>query len=228
MFDQISPTYDLLNRVLSFGIDRRWRKEACREGLARTRSAEPLKIVDVACGTGDMLLAWKEAEGNSDKEVNRFLGVDPAKGMLEIGREKVAFADFIQGSATDLPAEAEGAHIVSISYGIRNVVELDEAFRTFYNTLAPGGLLVILEFTRARKKTLVQKAGELYMKTLLPLIGRLVSKHGEAYTYLPDSIDAFLSNKEMEEKMEKAGFAVELVKGQHFNVSTLFIGRKPE
>ncbi len=225
MFNKISSRYDLLNRLLSLGIDKRWRKIACADALSYLSGGE-LAICDVACGTGDMLLFWQKAAQKAGVKVSRFVGVDPAIAMLKIAQTKLDFADFIEGSATDIPLESATQDIVSISYGIRNVIHIDSALQEFYRILKPGGLLTILEFTRPQKNSLLQKAARFYVKKAIPLIGKLISNDKEAYTYLPSSIEFFLTKDELAAKLESTGFTVQQIKSHNFEISTTFIAKK--
>ena len=225
MFNKISSRYDLLNRLLSLGIDKRWRKIACADALSYLSGGE-LAICDVACGTGDMLLFWQKAAQKAGVKVSRFVGVDPAIAMLKIAQTKLDFADFIEGSATDIPLESATQDIVSISYGIRNVIDIDSALQEFYRILKPGGLLTILEFTRPQKNSLLQKAARFYVKKAIPLIGKLISNDKEAYTYLPSSIEFFLTKDELAAKLESTGFTVQQIKSHNFEISTTFIAKK--
>jgi len=225
MFNEISKTYDLLNRLLSFGIDKRWRKIACKKAYD-FYGLEPKKIVDVASGTGDVLLFWqKEAQKRGFRNIEYF-GVDPSVGMLEVAKQKVSFAKFFEAKATQLPMEDESADFISIAYGIRNVIQRQEAWEEFYRVLKPGGLLVVLEFTKDKDFNLFAEITKWYMKRAIPFIGKIISKHSEAYDYLPSSIDAFATTKELEDEMIKTGFAKEFIQGYSFNISTLFVMRK--
>jgi demethylmenaquinone methyltransferase/2-methoxy-6-polyprenyl-1,4-benzoquinol methylase len=225
MFNEISKTYDLLNRLLSFGIDKRWRKIACKKAYD-FYGIKPQRIVDVACGTGDVLLFWqKEAQKRGFQDIEYF-GVDPSIGMLEVAKQKVSFAKFFEAKATQIPLEEKSADFISIAYGIRNVVQRQKAWEEFYRVLKPGGLLVVLEFTKDKDFNLFAEITKWYMKKAIPFIGKIISKHSEAYDYLPSSIDAFTTTKEIEEEMKKVGFVTEFIQGYTFNISTLFIMRK--
>jgi len=226
MFNEISPTYDLLNRLLSFGIDRRWRQIACRKCFD-LYGKEVDRIVDVACGTGDMIHFWKEASQKQRTPVGEFVGVDPSTGMLAVAKEKIDYARFIEGTATEIPLEEGSADFVSISYGIRNVVARQDAWKEFYRVLKPGGYLAVLEFTKPERENIFGKFTKWYMQKMIPFIGRMISKHSDAYTYLPDSIKAFETTAALKAEMEAAGFSEAFVKGYSFEISTLFIMQKP-
>jgi demethylmenaquinone methyltransferase/2-methoxy-6-polyprenyl-1,4-benzoquinol methylase len=226
MFDEIAGSYDLANRVLSFGSDIAWRRRACREAMDLVQSQTIERITDVACGTGDMLLFWQKEAERRGRAVGEYLGVDPSAGMLEIARKKVPSARFIQAYAQDLPLEDNSSEILSITYGIRNVVERQKAIGEFYRVLKKGGVLVILEFTRREQRSLADGVVDFYMKKVLPFIGGLVSGNREAYEYLPNSIDAFLSTEQLVGELEAAGFEVKRVKSFSFGISTMFIAQK--
>lgn len=223
MFNNISKTYDLLNHLLSFGIDKRWRKTACKNAFILCQK-DKLEISDVACGTGDMLVAWKQMADKKNIKA-KLNGIDPAVKMLEVAKEKLD-ANFIEASATDLPLLENSQDLISISYGIRNVVEIDKAIGEFARVLKTDGLLVILEFTRPLKKNFINSFARWYLKKALPIIGRIISKDKGAYQYLPDSIDDFLSTKELCQKLEAKGFKIEQTKAQNFEVSTTIIAKK--
>ncbi len=226
MFDEIASTYDLANRVLSFGIDKQWRRKGCDKAYNLLGKKELTQITDVACGTGDLLLYWRERAKMLDIEVGKYIGVDPSVGMLEVAREKVDFADFLEGKAQELPIADEGTDIISISYGIRNVVDRVEALEEFYRALKPGGMVVILEFTKQEKSGVTAKIVDLYMKNILPAIGGLVSKNYAAYKYLPDSIEEFLTTEMLENELREAGFEMKYTKSFSMGISTLLVAQK--
>ncbi len=226
MFNEISPTYDLLNRLLSFGIDRRWRQIACKKCF-KHYGKEVERIVDVACGTGDMIHFWHEGAEKTGHTVQEFVGIDPSVGMLAVAKEKIEYANFIEGTATTIPLEDGSADFVSISYGIRNVVERLDAWKEFYRVLKPGGMLVVLEFTKPEKENVFGKFTKWYMQKMIPFIGKIISRHSDAYTYLPDSIKAFETTAKLKEEMEAAGFQSVFIKGYSFEISTLFMMQKP-
>ncbi len=227
MFDNIAETYDVANRVLSFGVDKGWRKEACDKTFDYyDRSDIPL-ILDVACGTGDMCEFWKRRAKKRDVTIGEIYGVDPSSGMLEVAKKKGLEAKFIQAEAKDLPFRDDSVDILSISYGLRNVVDRKEGLREFYRVLKPGGLLVILEFTKLQKQTIPSRIRDFYMKKILPMVGGLLSKNYEAYNYLPNSIEGFLTKEKLTEELEETGFQLLESKGYSMDISTLFIAKKP-
>ncbi|MBD3790157.1 MAG: bifunctional demethylmenaquinone methyltransferase/2-methoxy-6-polyprenyl-1,4-benzoquinol methylase UbiE [Campylobacterales bacterium] len=226
MFDEIASTYDLANRVLSFGIDKQWRKKGCDKAYELLGKNELTQITDVATGTGDLLLYWKERAARNGVNVSKYVGVDPSVGMLEVAKEKVDFAEFLVGKAQELPVEDQGTDIISISYGIRNVVDRVEALQEFNRALKPGGMVVILEFTKQEKNGLLSKIVDFYMKNVLPAIGGFVSKNYAAYRYLPDSIEEFLTTKMLEKELEEAGFEMKYTKSFSMGISTLLVAQK--
>lgn len=222
MFDDIASSYDLANRVLSFGVDVKWRKEGCVKTIERLGKNSGLKIADLACGTGDMLLHWQ----NFLKNDCEFLGIDPSAQMLEVARKKVQNANFIQAQAQEIPLESESVDIVSIAYGLRNVCGYQDALKEFYRILKKGGVLLILEFTHNPNPTLFEKSAKFYTQKILPLIGGMISKNLKAYQYLPNSIEAFASTQELKEELEKVGFVNVWSKSYSAKLSTLFLASK--
>jgi len=226
MFDSIAPTYDLANRVLSMGIDRKWRDIGCERAYEILDKKDLTQITDVACGTGDLLIYWEKNAKKLNINVKEYVGVDPSVKMLEIAKEKVKFAKFLEGKAQSLPIKDSSSNIVSISYGIRNVVDRKEALREFYRVLKSGGLVVILEFTKQEREGIFSKFIDFGMKKVLPRIGGLISKNYEAYKYLPDSIEEFLTTKMLENELKAEGFKIKYTKSFSFGISTLIIAQK--
>ena len=226
MFDEIAKSYDLANRVLSFGSDRAWRKRACELAYDLYGKKEIFQITDVACGTGDMLGFWEKMAAKKGIEVQNYVGVDPSNGMLEVAKEKFPHFRYIQAFAQDLPLPDSSSEFVSITYGIRNVVEREAAIEEFGRVLKPGGILVILEFTKKERSGAIDRIVEWYMKCMLPRIGGAVSGNKEAYEYLPNSIDNFLTTEQLIQELERGGFAMREVRAFSFGISTLFIAQK--
>jgi demethylmenaquinone methyltransferase/2-methoxy-6-polyprenyl-1,4-benzoquinol methylase len=227
MFDEIAKSYDLANRVLSFGIDKSWRKEACQKSFDYIGKDSIDTIIDMACGTGDMCEYWDKIAKQNSINIGKIIGIDPSIGMLEEAKKKNLNASFIQGEAKDIPANDKSSDIISISYGLRNVVDRKEAIEEFFRVLKNGGYLVILEFTKLPKKSISSKVRDFYMKRVLPLVGGFLSKNFNAYNYLPNSIEEFLTTKKLIQELEESGFKIVETKGYSMDISTLFIARKP-
>ena len=225
MFNQIAPTYDVANRVLSLGVDVSWRKFACRYMLEIFKN-KSINIVDVACGTGDMMGLWSEMAKEFGVEIESLTGIDPSSGMLKEARAKFPNFKFIEAYADNTTLASDEAQILSISYGIRNVVERKAALREFNRVLAPDGYVVVLEFTKRQKKGLITSLRDFYLSKILPSIGGFISKNKEAYEYLPSSIENFLDAKSFCDELVEAGFEIELCKGFSMDISTLFIAKK--
>ena len=226
MFNNIAGTYDIANRVLSVGIDKSWRNKACNKTFELYGKKNIEKIVDVACGTGDMILFWKQVADENSIKLENIKGIDPSVGMMEVGKKKLPEVEFIEAFATDMPLESESTDIVSISYGIRNVVESQKAFDEFARVLKKDGLVVINEFTKNKKENLLDHLTDFYMNKILPILGGIISKNKEAYRYLPDSIDEFLTTENLCRELKLAGLEPVYVKAFSMNISTLIIARK--
>ncbi|HHD72672.1 MAG TPA: bifunctional demethylmenaquinone methyltransferase/2-methoxy-6-polyprenyl-1,4-benzoquinol methylase UbiE [Epsilonproteobacteria bacterium] len=226
MFDDIAGTYDLANRVLTMGIDIQWRKKGCDKAFEIMGKKELGQITDVATGTGDLLIYWREQAAKNGVAIDRYVGIDPSTGMLEVARKKVDFADFIEGKAQELPIDDESTDVISISYGIRNVVDRVEALQAFYRALKPGGIVVILEFTKQERDGIVDKVVDFGMKKILPKVGGLISKNYEAYQYLPDSIEEFLTTEMLQKELEEAGLEMKYSKSFSMGISTLLVAQK--
>ena len=226
MFDDIAQTYDTANRVLSMGIDIQWRKKGCDKAFEILGKKTLGQITDVATGTGDLLIYWKEQAKKNGVEIDKYVGIDPSVGMLEVARKKVDFAEFIVGKAQELPIEDENSDIISISYGIRNVVDRVEALQEFNRALKPGGLVVILEFTKQERNGLLDKIVDFGMKRVLPRVGGFISKNYEAYKYLPDSIEEFLTTEMLSQELEETGFEMKYTKSFSMGISTLLVAQK--
>ncbi len=226
MFNEIASTYDMANRVLSFGVDKSWRKDACDKTYEFYNNKDIEKILDVACGTGDMCEFWDKRANKLGINIDKIIGADPSVGMLKIAKDKNLNADFIEAEAKNLPFKDNSIDILSISYGLRNVQDRHEGLKEFNRVLKNDGLLVILEFTKLKKATIMSKIRDFYMKKILPVVGGLLSKNHEAYSYLPNSIDSFLTKEKLIEELEDVGFEIKEAKGYSLDISTLFIAKK--
>lgn len=221
MFDSIAPSYDLANRMLSFGVDVRWRKEGCTKAIEKLGRNEGLRVLDVACGTGDMILYWQKHLLSSE-----FMGIDPSAGMLKIAREKVSNCQFLQAGAQTLPIESESVDLLSIAYGLRNICDYQSALREFYRVLKKDGVLLILEFTHNPNPSFLEKLGLFYTQKVLPILGGLISKNKQAYAYLPDSIEHFVSSNKLSEDLQKFGFADVEIYDHYAKISSLLLASK--
>lgn len=226
MFNDIAKTYDLANRILSMGIDKTWRKKACNMAYNFYGKSHLTKIVDVACGTGDLMIDWEGVANTNGIVIDDIVGVDPSVGMMEVGKTKIPHRTFVEAGAESMPIEDESVDIISISYGIRNVVQRKEGLKEFARVLKKDGLCVILEFTKNDKNDFPAKLTKFYMNNLMPHIGGLVSKNKDAYTYLPKSIEAFITTKKMCDELKEVGLEPVFVKGYSMDMSTTFIARK--
>jgi len=219
MFDAIAPRYDLLNRVLSAGIDRRWRARAIRSLQLTGRET----LLDVCTGTADVAL---QARGAA-----RVVGVDFAGAMLSIGHRKVMQAGegtrigLLRGDATHLPIRDHSVDAATVAFGIRNVQRPEAACVEMARALRPGGRLAILEFGVPR----IWGISTLYLwyfKYLLPAVGRAVSGHNAAYSYLPASVGAFPPPPEFMQVLERSGFTNVRADPLTFGIVYLYTGVK--
>jgi len=226
MFDDIAGTYDIANRVLSLGIDKSWRNKACNKTFELYDKKEIDRIVDVACGTGDMIEFWQKIAKKNGIDLKNIIGVDPSVGMMDVAKKKLPDVEFIEAGAAQMPLDNGCADIISISYGIRNVVQRQEAFDEFARILKKGGLVVISEFTKNEKKSILDHITDFYLNKVLPTLGGLISKNKEAYTYLPNSIDEFLTTTNLCKELKQAGLEPIFTKEFSMKISTLIIARK--
>ena len=226
MFDNIAPTYDTANRVMSMGVDKSWRRKACDLAYGFYAKDSIDKIVDVACGTGDMMDFWKKRSEVNGIAVGEIVGVDPSIGMVGVAREKFPKFNYHIAKATEIPLQDCSADILSITYGIRNVVEREAALIEFNRVLKQGGLVVILEFMKNENPSMLGKIRDFYMNKILPKVGGFISKNIEAYEYLPNSIEDFSTVDNMKKELEAAGFEIVYTKSFSMDISTLLIARK--
>ena len=226
MFNDIAKTYDITNRILSMGIDKSWRNKACNLSFEFYDKKNIDKIIDVACGTGDMIYFWQKIAKTNNINLHNIVGVDPSVGMLDVAKKKIKEVEFIEASAISMPFDDDSADIISISYGIRNVVKRQEAFNEFSRILKKDGLVVISEFTKNKKTSALDHITDFYMNKILPILGGFISKNKEAYTYLPNSIDEFLTSENLCKELKEAGFEIVYTKAFSMNISTLIIAKK--
>ena len=204
MFNRIAPKYDQLNRIISLGLDRSWRKRA----LHLLAPYAPQRVLDVATGTGDLAIEIIQTI-SSAKEV---VGVDISEEMMRVGQEKVHQAglntkiSFERQDCTAMTFEADSFDAATIAFGIRNFSDIPAAAAELHRVLRTGGVLIIAELS-VPTNPLLRLGYKLYAGQIIPLIGRLISKDRDAYTYLPKSIAAVPQRERMVEILRKAGFS---------------------
>tara|TARA_B100000945_G_C20299492_1_gene557309 strand:+ start:251 stop:973 length:723 start_codon:yes stop_codon:yes gene_type:complete len=219
MFDDISKQYDFLNHFLSLGTDIYWR----RQFIKKLNISDNSKILDVACGTGDVCF-----EINKQYDV-QITGLDISKQMILIANKKakrnnITKIKFIQGDGENLPIKSNSIDYLTISYGFRNISNYDLALNEFFRVLKPGGKLGILEFSKSKSK-IISSTFNLYFNHILPKIGSLFSR-SDAYRYLPESVDFFPNRKNIQNKMENSGFQQIKIIDLTFGISSIFLGYK--
>ncbi len=224
MFDSIARRYDTLNHLLSAGLDRRWRARAVRE-LAFTGTEV---VLDMCTGTADLAVEAVTASSGQARDV---IGVDFAGEMLRLGLAKVRKAGltdrvhFVRGDATRIPLPDGHFDAAMVAFGIRNVIDSSAAIREFARVLKPGGRLAVLEFGFPRIPG-VKAAYRWYFKSLLPRVGRLISKHGDAYSYLPASVEQFPSPEAFAGLLTRNGFASVRTVSLTFGIVYLYVATK--
>lgn len=199
MFTAIAPRYDLLNHLLSLNVDRRWRRQAVRL-LGWDRAPEG-RYLDLCAGTLDLATTLGAAPGFR----GRVVGLDFVRPMLELGRHKSAAVLPLNADALELPFADQVFDGATVGFGVRNLADLDAGLREALRVLKPGARLVILEFTTPKHQPL-RALYLFYFRRVLPLIGRMVSKHRSAYSYLPESVLSFPEPDALVERMHTAGF----------------------
>ena len=192
MFDRIAPVYDLMNRVMTAGLDGRWRRLTAEAAVRRGD-----RVLDACCGTGDLALADERAGG-------RVVGLDFSERMLERARRKSASVEWVRGDLLELPFEDASFDAATVGFGVRNVADLERSLRELRRVLRPGGLLGILEITKPRGP--LRLFYRLWFDGIVPLLGKLL-RGGSAYTYLPASVRRFPGPDDLAALLERAGFA---------------------
>lgn len=219
MFDNISDRYDFLNHTLSMGIDRGWRKKAI--GKLKERPCEHL--LDIATGTGDFAITAHRAG------CTKVTGVDISNGMLEIGRKKVtkqgldSKVELRYGDSESLPFTDSSFDAITVAFGVRNFENLDKGLSEMHRVLKPGGMAIVLEFSKPHGFPIKQLYG-FYFNHLLPFLGRVISGDKSAYSYLPESVKHFPEGKAFVQRFEKAGFTVCTEERLTFGIATIYTG----
>lgn len=221
MFDNISPKYDLLNRLLSAGIDIRWRKKA----IKLLKKENPQSILDIATGTGDFAIAALKTNAK------KIVGVDISEGMLKMGKEKISnlglehIIQLEKGDSENLRFDSGSFDAITVAFGVRNFENLEKGLNEIFRVLKSNGTVVVLEFSKP-KKFPVKNFYHFYFRFILPFIGRMVSKDKAAYTYLPESVGAFPDGEDFLKILEKTGFKSLQWIPLTFGISSIYIGKK--
>ncbi|KAF2515933.1 bifunctional demethylmenaquinone methyltransferase/2-methoxy-6-polyprenyl-1,4-benzoquinol methylase UbiE [Flavobacterium foetidum] len=221
MFDTISGNYDNLNRVISFGIDVKWRKKV----LKIVSDKKPKVILDIATGTGDLAILM--AKTNAEK----IIGLDISAGMLEVGKKKVAekgLSDVIElvlGDSENMPFEDNYFDAITVGFGVRNFENLEKGFAEILRVLKPNGVFVILE-TSVPDKFPYKQGYKFHTKFILPLIGKIFSKDNNAYGYLSESAAAFPYGEALNNILRKIGFIDVVAMPQTFGAATIYSASK--
>lgn len=225
LFAAIAPRYDLMNRLMTARMDVAWRRRAAELLGALPTGAT---VLDVGTGTADLALAiarrWPGAH---------VLGVDPSAEMLALGRRKVAQAGFegrialVRGDGLDLPCPGGSCAAVVSAFTLRNVADLPRALGEMRRAVAPGGVVLCLELSQPRARGF-RPLFRLYFTRLVPILGALIARNRAAYTYLPQSVDAFLSPEGLAHAMAEAGLAVERVELLALGAAAIHVARRVE
>lgn len=221
MFDNISGNYDRMNRVITFGMDIGWRKKIVKIVAEK----QPESILDIATGTGDMPILFKETKAKS------IVGLDISSGMLSVAKDKIKklkleeIIKFELGDAEALPYEDKSFDVVTVSYGVRNFQDLKKGLAEILRVLSPDGMLVILE-TSVPDHFPMKQGYWIHTKVLLPIIGKLFSKDKQAYSYLSDSAHVFPYGEKLKAILEEVGFNQVKLMPQLGGVSTIYQANK--
>ncbi|MDR0233138.1 MAG: bifunctional demethylmenaquinone methyltransferase/2-methoxy-6-polyprenyl-1,4-benzoquinol methylase UbiE [Dysgonamonadaceae bacterium] len=221
LFDDIAPTYDKLNHLLSLNIDKIWRKKAIKQ----LNKEKVKKLLDVACGTGDFaIMACKNG-------IPKIVGIDISDNMLDVGNKKIAALGMQekihlqQGDSENICFEEETFDAVTVAFGVRNFEHLDKGLKEMNRVLKKGGKVVILEFSMPSSFPMKQLYS-FYFKYILPTIGGLISKNKQAYQYLPDSVSKFPQGNNFLQIMQECGFHDVVCKKLTFGIASIYTGVK--
>jgi demethylmenaquinone methyltransferase/2-methoxy-6-polyprenyl-1,4-benzoquinol methylase len=221
MFNTISDNYDGLNRVISFGIDIKWRRKV----VEILTEKKPRNILDIATGTGD--LAINLAATGAEK----IIGLDISPGMLAIGKKKVGkqkldpIIEMVLGDSENLPFEKDTFDAVTVAFGVRNFENLQKGLSEIYRVLKPGGSFVVLE-TSVPTNTIYRQGYHFYTRQILPKIGRLFSSDKAAYSYLSESASVFPHGEDFNNILRKIGFIEVENTPQTFGVASIYFASK--
>jgi demethylmenaquinone methyltransferase/2-methoxy-6-polyprenyl-1,4-benzoquinol methylase len=221
MFDNIAPKYDFLNQLLSLGIHKGWR----RKSIILLKELKPKTILDIATGTGDFIIEAMKL--NPEKVV----GVDISEGMLKLGVEKInklGLQDRVEMKLADsenLPFADNSFDAITVGFGVRNFENLEKGINEIYRVLKPNGMFVVLEFSKP-KQFPIKQIYKIYFKYITPAVGKLFSKDNSAYSYLPESVNAFPDGRDFLAVLSKAGFKDAKAISLTFGISSIYYCRK--
>lgn len=221
MFNNISPRYDLLNHLLSANIDKLWRKRV----VNLLKPHQPKLILDIATGTADFAIAATKIEGA------KIVGIDISEGMLEVGKRKIEkkklnnTIELVNADSENLPFDDEKFDAAIVGFGVRNFESLKKGLTEIHRVLKPGGVFFVLEFSKPGK-TPFKQIYRFYFTKILPLIGRLVSKDNNAYTYLPESVNEFPDGEKFLTILAEVGFAANKCFPQTFGIVSVYEAHK--
>lgn len=223
MFDNIAPKYDFLNQLLSLGIHKGWRKKSVKKLIP----ISPKNMLDVATGTGDFAI-----EANKRLNPDKITGVDISEGMMKFGREKLKKLGLDHkielriGDSENLPFSDNSFDAITVGFGVRNFENLEKGMAGMFRVLKPGGMLVVLEFSKPRKFP-IKQLFNFYFNHITPLIGKIFSKDNRAYTYLPESVNVFPDGEQFTAIMKKTGFSDCTWQPLSFGIASIYTGKKP-
>ena len=221
MFAEIAPRYDFLNHALSLNIDKRWRRFVIKKVERQLRRPGAVAL-DLCCGTADLSLELGA--------IAPTIGIDFCRPMLDVGREKVEPAglpiDLVEGDALNVPVLDGSVDVVTVAFGLRNVVSVEQGIKELYRLLKPGGRAAVLEFSRPQIPVFCQLF-QFYFTRVLPKIGNAISGSTFAYQYLPDSVKKFPDQKALASLMQSFGFSDVRYYNLFGGVAALHVGDKP-
>jgi len=223
MFDQIAHSYDFLNHFFSLGVDIIWRKRAIKE----LKKYAPKKVLDVATGTADFAIQSVK----SNLQADEIIGVDISEGMLEVGRKKIKekgidhIIQLRRGDSEQLPFEEKTFDAYTVAFGVRNFENLELGMSDMLRVLKTGGVGVVLEFSKPTVFP-IKQLFRFYFRFIMPTVGKWISKDSRAYTYLPESVDAFPSGSAFLDVMKKVGYSNTRIIRLAGGIATIYIGEK--
>lgn len=217
MFDRISPSYDRMNRVMSFGMDGRWRRDAVRAARVAPGDA----ALDVCCGTGDLAVELRRAVGPA----GHVIGLDFSEQMLDVARAKSSAVEWLQGDALELPFAENSFAAATVGWGVRNLADRESGFREMARVVRPGGRIVCLEMSQP--PAWAAPFAHVWTDRAVPVLGRIVAGDADAYSYLPESARAFPGAPELAAIMRDAGLVHVGFRRLMMGVVAIHVGEVP-